>query len=99
MNFPIFDFGGIQFTDDQGKLTDVAQKLMDLLLKTLISGVGTEGFAISQLSSADIAVVQNNRDSSGNFTCQFGTVVYDTTTNQLKVAKNSAGAPVFTVIV
>lgn len=99
MNFPIFDFAGIQFTDQEGKLTDAAQKIMDLLLKTLINGVGTEGFAVSQLTADQITVVQNNKDSYGSYTCQFGTLVYDTTNNQLKVAKDVGGVPTFTVIV
>lgn len=99
MNIPTIDFGGSQFTDDNGMLTDIAQKFMDLLVQLLMLNVGPEGFAVTQLSSANINIVEGNQDSRGNYTCQYGTLVYDTDNNQLKVALNNGmNVPVFKVI-
>jgi len=99
MNIPTLDFGGTQFTDDNGMLTDVAQKFMDILVQVLMLNVGPEGFVVPSLSLSNINIVQNNQDLQGNYTCQFGTMVYDTDNNQLKVAlNNGSGIPIFKIV-
>jgi hypothetical protein len=98
MNIPSLDLGGVQWVDGEGRLTDIAQSFMDLLLQVLTLNAGPEGLVAPSLSAANITVIQNNQDDEGNYTCQFGTIVYDTDNNQLKVALNNGGAPLFHVI-
>ncbi len=89
-------------TNNQGYATDEEQQFRQNLIQALQLGASEEGLvAPSQTSDPannTIAVIQNNKDIQGNFTCQGGTLLYDSTTNTLKVAILVAGVPTFKTV-
>ncbi len=100
MKIPIMDFRGNKFVNEDGTLTDVAQAFFDLLNTVLIKNIGDEGLVSPTQSASDIAIIQNNFTLSPTglttYTCDFGTIVYDSTNNKAKVALDDGmGAPIF----
>lgn len=98
---PIMDFRGSKFVNEDGTLTEVSQSFFDLLTTILIKSIGQEGIVSPTQDSASIALIQDNQVSNvltGNssYTCQFGTLIYDSTNNKLIVALDDGfGIPVF----
>lgn len=110
MNIPTFDFRGSRFVNTDGTLSDVAQAFLDSLLTVLIKNAGNEGLVAPSMSNAspdlNLTKIQNNVIVSptgiATYTCQFGTLMYDSTPlgpNVLKVALNDGlGKPIFKTI-
>lgn len=101
MNIPIIDFTGITFVDSNGKLTAQAAGFMNQLLDVLAKNIGDEGVVIPTQTSSNpnnVASIQNHQNQQGQYTCALGTLLYDSTTNQLKVALNNSGTPLFKTI-
>lgn len=97
---PSMNFRGNKFVNEDGTLTDVAQGFFDLLNAYLVTNVGDEGLVVPSQASTDIVNIQNakNKSDTGieSYKCQFGTFIYDLTTNKMKVALNAgAGIPIF----
>lgn len=84
--------------DENGNPTDDELTFRQVLITNLQKFVGSEGYVLPSLTTADILQIQNNVDIQGNNTCAYGTMVYDVTVDQVKVAINIAGNPVFKVI-
>jgi len=102
-NIPIMDFRGSKFVNPDGSLTDVAQSFFDLLQQILVNNIGTEGLVAPSQTAVGITQIQNNTTSSVtgliSNTCQFGTLLYDSDNNLLKVAlNNGSGNPIFKTI-
>jgi len=87
-----------EMVDKEGYPTDDELTFRQVLISNLQRLFGSEGVVLPSLTSADILVIQNNVDIQGRKTCAYGTMVYDTTVNQVKVAINIGGSPVFKVI-
>ena len=60
--------------------------------------MGNEGLVIPSLTTTEITAIENNIDIQGRRTCAYGTMVYDTTVNQVKVAINIGNVPQFKVL-
>ncbi|MHB9161403.1 MAG: hypothetical protein ACYC6W_11060 [Nitrosotalea sp.] len=97
-NIPVIDFTGMVFVDKDGRLTTQASGVLNQLLDTLNSNIGTEGLVSPSQSSANITTIQNNQNQKGQYTCAFGTLLYDSDNNLLKVALSNSGAPLFKTI-
>lgn len=90
--------------DENGFASDDEQTFRRVLITSLQNNFGPEGCVVPSQTTAKILTIQNNtyvEPATGNtiYTCQGGTLIYDTDTNQLKVAKLVAGVPTFVVIV
>lgn len=100
MAIPSMDFRGNKFVNDDGTLSEVAQSFFDLLNTFLIKNFGAEGLVMSSQPTANVGVIQNNVTTGPTglqtSTCQFGTMLYNQTTNKAMVALNDgAGNPIF----
>jgi hypothetical protein len=87
MNIPNFE--NIQFVDKNGYLTEQWQNIMQQLITALQSNVSNEGFQIPQQPTTNITMLQSQFAASPNPAAYYGNLLYDSTTNQLKV--NLAG--------
>ncbi len=99
-----------QIVDENGRPTDDELTFRQALLTLLEQLAGNEGLVMPQQPTANITIIQNatveipvgNTGSSNTiYTCAFGTMIYDTTTREFKVAVESApgsGIPVFKVV-
>jgi len=104
MKIPSMDFRGNKFVNADGTLTDVAQSFFDLMNTVLIKNLGDEGVVVPSEDATNIGIIQNNKTISPTGietnTCEFGTLIYDSTNNKLKVALNDgSGSPTFKEIV
>ena len=97
---PSMDFRGNKFTNEDGTLTELGQQFFDLLHVCLQKIIGSEGLVAPTQPSSNITIIQDNivvsPTGTETNTCQFGTLIYDSTLNELRVAlNNGSGAPIF----
>lgn len=97
---PSMNFRGNKFVNEDGTLTAVAQGFFDLLNAYLVTNVGDEGLVAPSQITTSITAIQNAKNVSDtgieSYKCQFGTFIYDSAVNKMKVALNAgAGAPIF----
>jgi hypothetical protein len=85
--------------DEKGFRTSVEQVFMDQLLKELTMNAGPEGLVAPTLDASQIIQVQNNTNIDGEFTCQYGTIIYNSTANSMMMAINDGtNKPVFLTV-
>ena len=87
-----------KLVDEQGNPTDDELTFRQRLITSLQDNFGNEGVVAPSQSTADITTIQNHQLPNGAYTCQGGTLIYDLTTNELKVAILVAGVPTFRVV-
>lgn len=75
MNIP--NFQNVQFVDENGYLTPEWQLIMQQLFQALQSNLSDEGYKVPQQPTAVINQL--------NTAASIGALLYDSTTNQLKV--------------
>lgn len=77
------------------------------LISSLQDNFGDEGLVAPTQTAADIVKIQNNKAinpitgqvSSTDFTCQYGTILYNSTANSIMIAINDgSGAPIFKTV-
>lgn len=103
MKIPSMDFRGQKVVNEDGTFTDSVQNFFDLLHTLLIQNLGDEGLVMATQSTSNILSIQNATTTgpTGTLTksCEFGTMIYDSTTNQPKIALNDgSGNPLFKII-
>ena len=97
-----------RIVDANGQPTDEEQTFRQALLTLLQSLFGTEGVVMPSQTATNITSIQNNTDTTPGtspattvYTCQFGTMIYDSTDNSIRIAIDSGGpthAPVFKTV-
>ncbi len=90
-----------QVVDDKGNATDDELTFRHTLVTNLQRLFGPEGCVVPSQTAADILTIQNNLNGQGQYTCAFGTIIYESDTGLLKVAKEDplgSGIPVFHTI-
>ena len=87
-----------EMVDKDGYPTDDEQTFRQVLITNLQRLMGNEGLVIPSLTTTEITAIENNIDIQGRRTCAYGTMVYDTTVNQVKVAINIGNVPQFKVL-
>lgn len=87
-----------QLVGEDGFATDDELTFRQALVTSLQQNFGSEGCVIPSQTTADIAIIAANLNQAGDYTTQAGTFIYDTTTNQVKVAILVAGVPTFKVV-
>ena len=96
MEIPLLPVGNFTRTE---QLSHEAQTMMQALLTALSLGIGMSGFQITKLTNAQMIQIQDAEDENNQKTCEYGTMVFDTTNNKLMVAKESGGIPIFKEVV
>lgn len=89
MKIPNVNDGKI--VDENGYPTSSESLFRQQLIRELKRNVGTQGFVFSPRTAAEIASQEANQDENGNYTCRFGTAVWDTTNNRAMIAVDSGG--------
>lgn len=90
--------------NDKGVATDGESTFRRILITSLQKNFGNEGVVVPTQSAADILKIQNNtvyNPATGNdeFTCQFGTILYNSTANSIMIAiDDGTGAPLFRTV-
>lgn len=80
-------------------LSAVGKTFFETFINYFMTNFSSEGLVPPSQSAANITSIQNNRLPNGNYTCQFGTLIYNSTTNSLMVAlNNGSNVPVFHTI-
>ena len=87
-----------KMVEEDGKPTGVELLFRQNLIQALQQGAGPEGLVAPSQTAANIAIIVANTDAQGRFTCQPGTLLYDTTNDLVKVAVLVAGVPTFKTI-
>ena len=96
MNIPSIPVSPL--TGPDGYATSEEAQFRQNLIQALQSGASEEGLVAPSQNSTNIAIIAANKDPQGNFTCKGGTMIYNTTTNQLQVAILVAGVPTFKTV-
>ena len=82
-----------QIVDEKGMPTDDELTFRHALISQLQANFGSEGCVVPSQSAADIATIVANQLPNGQYTCQAGTLLYDTTNDLLKAVIFVAGVP------
>jgi hypothetical protein len=95
MTLNIPDLPVSQMTDKDGFATAPEYQFRQGLVQSLQSVTSDEGLVPPTQDSATIAIIQNGKNPQGLFTCQAGTLIYNSDTNKLQVCILVAGVPTF----
>lgn len=101
-NLPVDNIG--TYTDDKGKtypieLSESWTNFLNQLIKELQTNTSNEGLVAPTQSAANITTIQGNQLSNGQYTCQYGTIVYNSTAKSMMMAvDNGAGVPIFKTV-
>lgn len=92
-----------RLVDENGNTTDEEQTFRQTLISSLQDNFGSEGCVVPSQTTDNITKIQNHTvidQATGNsvYTCKGGTLIYDTDTDELKVAILSGGIPSFKVV-
>lgn len=92
-----------RLVDENGNTTDEEQTFRQTLISSLQDNFGNEGCVVPSQTTDNITKIQNHTvidQATGNsvYTCKGGTLIYDTDTDELKVAILSGGIPSFKVV-
>lgn len=93
MNIPELPVSPLVESD--GNPTAQEYQFRQNLIQSLQSVTSDEGLVPPSQNTANITIIQNGTDTEGNFTCQRGTLIYNTDTNELQVCIYVAGVPTF----
>jgi len=89
-----------KIVDENFNATDDELTFRQVLITSLQDNFGDEGVVIPSQPTTAIATIQANQNQSAppQYTCQAGTFIYDSTTDEVKVAILVAGVPTFKVV-
>lgn len=93
MNIP--DLPVSPLVDDTGNATAPEVQFRQNLVQALQSVTSDEGLVPPSQNSANITIIQNGTDTQGFPSCQAGTLIYNTDTNELQVCILVGGVPTF----
>lgn len=82
-----------------GQFTDEWRNIMQQVFQSLQLNFGNEGLVMPTQTDANITTIQNNVDNNGNPTAQYGTILYDSTNNSIRISiNNGLNAPIFKTV-
>jgi hypothetical protein len=95
MNIPDLPIDAI-IDPDTGRFSDVGKTFFQQLLTQMQNALSNEGFANPNQTATNITTIQNNQNGKGQYTCAFGTCLYNSTANSIQFAiDDGTGAPIF----
>lgn len=86
MNIP--NYQNTQFTNSNGYLTDPWSLILQQLISALQTNLSDDGYRVPQHTTAEIADLLASFNASSSPSAYFGVLLYDTSTNELKVNIN-----------
>ncbi len=90
-----------QIVDEQGMPTDDELTFRQGLLSSLQNYMGNEGLVMPSQTAANILIIQNHQLPNMQYTCAFGTMIYNTTLATVMIAVETApgsGIPIFKTV-
>lgn len=102
MNIP--DLPTSQIVDKDGFFTDVVKNFFNQLITELRLNASNEGLVAPTQPDAvspndHITKIQDNLNAEGQYTCAFGTILYDSTHNSMRIAIDAGGGvPIFKTV-
>lgn len=97
IRIPNLPFG--QIVDETGHPTDDELTFRQALVGNLENFMGNEGLVMPSQPTTNILEIQNAVNENQQKTCAFGTLIYDTTTGEIKAAvDDGTGNPIFKVV-
>lgn len=92
-----------RMVDDNGNATDDESTFRQTLITSLQTNFGDEGVVLPTQSYANILTIQNNFESDPItglpvYTCQYGTMIYNSTDNSIMIAVDNGGVPLFKTV-
>jgi len=88
-----------KWVDDDGAPTPEYLTFLQTVISSLQIYFGDEGCVFPTQNSDNITVIQNNQLPNGEYSCQYGTGLYDETNNEIKFAvDDGSGAPIFKTV-
>ncbi len=89
-----------RLVDEKGMATLEEIAFRQTLISSLQQNAGNEGLVAPSQTTANITVIQNNTlpQPSGEYTCQGGTLIYNSTNDTLMVAILVGGVPTFKTV-
>lgn len=93
-----------QIVDPDGNATDDELTFRHGLVTSLQKNFGNEGVVVPTQTATAITQIQNNSypdplTGAPVYTCQFGTILYNSTANSIMIAvDNGAGVPLFKTV-
>ncbi len=93
MNIP--DLPVSPITEEDGYPSAPEYQFRQNLIQSLQSVTSDEGLVPPSQTTANIAIIQNATNPQGQFTCQRGTLIYNSDTDQLQVCIYVGGVPSF----
>lgn len=100
MNIPNFeDIPFIIKQGDQFHLSNEWRNILQQLFQELQKNASNEGLVAPTQDQTNLIKIQNNLNQNGTNSCQFGTILYDSTNNSIRIAiDNGSGAPIFKTV-
>ncbi len=97
MNVPDLPIDAV--VDKEGKFTDVGKSFFQQLTSQLQLYFGNEGLVAPTQSASNITIIQNNTNLQGNYTCNYGTIIFNATANSMQMAvNNGSNVPIFKTV-
>lgn len=88
-----------KIAEADGTPTDDELTFRQGLLTSLQNYIGNEGLVMPTQTDANITKIQNHVNEQGQHTCAFGTFIYDSTNNTIRVSvDDGSGAPIFKTV-
>lgn len=88
-----------KMVDENGNPTPEELTFREALVTSLQNNLGSEGVVIPTQTAANITKIQNNQLPNGAYSCQFGTMIYNSDANSIMIAvNNGSGAPIFKTV-
>lgn len=87
-----------RMVDDKGNATDDESTFRQTLITSLQTNFGDEGVVLPTQSAANILTIQDNNELDPLtglpvYTCQYGTMLYNSTANSIMIAISDGGTP------
>lgn len=97
MNVP--DLPIDEFVTADRKLSDVGKNFFQQLISQLQNNFSNEGLVAPTQSSTNITIIQNNQNGTEQYTCSYGTILYNSTGNSIQIAiNNGSNVPIFKTV-
>jgi len=87
------NFENVPIIGSGGMWSESWSLIMQQLFSVLQTNFGSEGIVAPTLTAAQITAVQNNQLENGQYSCQYGTIVYNSTANSMMMAISDGGSP------
>jgi hypothetical protein len=85
-----------ELQNDKIVLTSQGKTFFESFINYFINNFSSEGLVAPNQSTSSINSIQNNTLPDGSYTCQYGTLIYNSNTNKLMVAlNNGSNIPIF----